>query len=108
MANRRRDAGRARFAQGAGARADQPPGDRGRQGQHVKMKVLGLAALLALGGCLPFGLGGKSQPKPPPPVETVETTQKRADSLFNAGSAHFRAGNWKKAATALDRGLLIM
>jgi len=68
----------------------------------------GLAALLLLTGCLPFGLGGKSQPKPPPPVETVETTAKRADSLFAVGSAYFRAGNWKKAATALDRGLLIM
>jgi outer membrane protein assembly factor BamD len=64
--------------------------------------------LLVQSGCLPFGLGGKSEPKPPPPVETVETTQKRADSLFEAGKAHFRAGNWKQAATALDRGLLIM
>ena len=68
----------------------------------------GLAALLVLSACLPFGLGGKSEPKPPPPVETVETTAKRADSLFDAGTAHFRNGSWKKAASALDRGMLIM
>ena len=46
----------------------------------------GLAWVLTFTGCLPFGLGGKSQPKPPPPVETVETTAKRADSLFTVGS----------------------
>ena len=67
----------------------------------------GLAGLLAFSGCLPFGLGGKSQPKPPPPVETVETTARRADSLFTVGAAYFRAGNWKKAASALDRWFFI-
>lgn len=67
------------------------------------MKALGLAGLLCLGGCWPFG---KSDPKPPPPVETPETTARRGDSLYAAGVAHFRAGHWNKASQALDRGLL--
>ncbi len=70
------------------------------------MKALLLLALPGLGGCL-FGLG-KSDPKPPPPVETVETTAVRADSLFQAGTALFRAGKWNKAAQALDRAMLIL
>jgi outer membrane protein assembly factor BamD len=69
------------------------------------MKALLLAGVLGLGGCWPFG---KSTPKPPPPVETVETTARRADSLFAAGTAYFRAAHWNKASQALDRGLLIM
>jgi outer membrane protein assembly factor BamD len=68
------------------------------------LHVLGL---LTLGGCLPFGLG-KGDPKPAPPVETPETTAKRADSLFKAGSAQFRAGRWGNAAKTLDRAVLIM
>ena len=62
------------------------------------------AAALLLSGCL-FG-GGK--PKPPPPVETVETTRTRADSLYRVAKLHFRAGKWSRAAQALDRALLIM
>ena len=62
------------------------------------------AAGALLTGCL-FG-GGK--PKPPPPVETVETTRGRADSLYQVAKAHFRAGKWSRAAQALDRVLLIM
>jgi len=71
----------------------------------VKTKALLLAGVLGLSGCL---FGGKNDPKPAPPVETVETTAKRADSLFELGSAYFRAGKWNKAAQALDRGMLIM
>jgi outer membrane protein assembly factor BamD len=56
-----------------------------------------------LSGCL---FGGK--PKPPPPVETVETTRTRADSLYRAARIHLRNGKWGKAAQALDRSLLIM
>ena len=69
------------------------------------MKSLLPASLVALGGCL---FGGKNDPKPPPPIETVETTAKRADSLFEVGSAYFRAGKWNNASKALDRGVLIM
>jgi outer membrane protein assembly factor BamD len=38
----------------------------------------------------------------------VETTARRADSLFATGTAHFRAARWNKASQALDRGMLIM
>jgi len=69
------------------------------------MKALLLPGLVFLSGCL---FGGKNDPKPAPPVESVETTAKRADSLFEAGSAYFRAGKWGNASKALDRGLLIM
>jgi outer membrane protein assembly factor BamD len=62
-----------------------------------------LAGALLTSGCL-----FKGKPKPPPPVETVETTRKRADSLWAAATGHLRAGRWTKAATALDRALLIM
>jgi len=69
------------------------------------MKALLPAGLVALSACL---FGGKSAPKPPPPVETVETTAKRADSLFEVASKYFRAGKWNNASKALDRGMLIM
>lgn len=71
----------------------------------MKMKALLPAGLVALSACL---FGGKSAPKPPPPVETVETTAKRADSLFEVASKYFRAGKWNNASKALDRGMLIM
>lgn len=72
----------------------------------MRVRRLLLGALGGLTGCLPFI--GKGKPKPPPPVETPETTARRADSLFAAGTAHFRAGRWTKASQALDRGTLIM
>jgi len=62
-----------------------------------------VAGVVLLTGCL-----FKGKPKPPPPVETVETTRLRADSLWTAATDHFRHGRWSKAARALDRGLLIM
>lgn len=62
-----------------------------------------VAGVMALSGCL-----FKGKPKPPPPVETVETTRLRADSLWAAANDHFRHGRWSKAAKALDRGLLIL
>jgi outer membrane protein assembly factor BamD len=62
-----------------------------------------MLGVLALSGCLFRG-----KPKPAPPVETVESTQRRADSLFREGQRLFRAGKWSKAATALDRALLIL
>ena len=71
----------------------------------MKTKALLLASLLGLSGCL---FGGKNDPKPPPPVETPEMTAKRADSLFTAGTALFRAGKWSKASQTLDRAMLIM
>jgi outer membrane protein assembly factor BamD len=67
------------------------------------MGILAGLGPVALTGCL---FGGK--PKPPPPVETVETTRVRADSLYAAATGHFRIGKWGKAAQALDRALLIM
>lgn len=63
-----------------------------------------LVATALLSGCL-FKGGG---PKPAPPVETVETTRTRADSLYRAAEGHFRRGAWGKAIEALDRGLRIM
>jgi outer membrane protein assembly factor BamD len=62
-----------------------------------------VVTVLALTGCLFHG-----KPKPPPPVETVETTRVRAESLFVAAKGYFRAGKWNKASQSLDRALLIM
>jgi outer membrane protein assembly factor BamD len=64
--------------------------------------VVLVGALLA-SGCL-----FKGKPKPPPVAETVETTRLRADSIWVAATGHLREGRWAKAATALDRALLIM
>lgn len=65
--------------------------------------IIAVAGVSVLSGCL---FGGK--PKPPPPVETVETTRIRADSLYRAARVHLRNGKWSKASQALDRALLIM
>jgi outer membrane assembly lipoprotein YfiO len=62
-----------------------------------------LAGMVVLTGCL-----FKGKPKPPPPMETVETTRLRADSLWVAANDHFRHGRWSKTSKALDRALLIM
>jgi len=62
-----------------------------------------LVGMVLLSGCL-----FKGKPKPPPPVETVETTRLRADSLWTAANEHFRLGHWSKASKALDRVLLIL
>jgi outer membrane protein assembly factor BamD len=72
----------------------------------VNRRVLSSAGFALVSACLPFF--GKGKPKPPPPVETVETTRQRVDSLFQAGKQHFRRGKWSKAATDLDRVILIM
>ena len=64
-------------------------------------RVLWVAGAVALSGCL-----FKGKPKPPPPVETVETTAARADSLWRVSLLYFRAAKWSKAATSLDRALL--
>lgn len=62
-----------------------------------------VVATVALSGCL-----FRSKPKPPPPVETVEMTRARGDSLWKLGRDDFRHGLWKKASTNLDRAVLIM
>lgn len=68
------------------------------------MRVMLIAmAVLSLNGCLFRG-----KPKPPPPVETVETTRLRADSLWREANGHFRHARWAKLAEAMDRTLLIM
>ena len=66
-------------------------------------RVLWVVGMVALSGCL-----FKGKPKPPPPVETVETTQQRADSLWRAALSQFRVAKWSKAATSLDRTLQIL
>lgn len=63
-----------------------------------------LASTLLVSGCL-FGRGA---PKPPPPVETVESTSRRADSLFLAGEAHLRSGAWTRTIEALERLVLLL
>jgi len=62
-----------------------------------------VVTVLSLTGCLFRG-----KPKPPPPVETVETTRLRADSLWREANGHFRHARWAKLAEAMDRTLLIM
>lgn len=64
--------------------------------------------LALLGALLTSGCLFKGKPKPPPPVETVETTQRRADSLWAAAVDHHRHGRWGKVTAALERALLIM
>jgi len=71
----------------------------------MKARVMwAILPVLVIGGCL-FRRGG---PREPEPVETVDTTQRRADSLYQVGAVHFRAGKWNDAIFALDRALLIM
>jgi len=55
-------------------------------------------------GCL-FGRGA---PKPGPPVETVESTSRRTDSLMVVGEARFRSGDWTRTIEVLDRVLLML
>jgi outer membrane protein assembly factor BamD len=65
-------------------------------------------AIVLLGAVLTSGCLFKGKPKPPPPVETVETTKKRADSLWTVATGHLRAGKWTKTAADMERALLIM
>jgi outer membrane protein assembly factor BamD len=41
-------------------------------------------------------------------VETTDMTRLRVDSIYQAGQNYFRKGKWSKAATDLDRVILLM
>jgi len=70
----------------------------------MRRVVLASVLPLVLGACL----FGRKRQATTFPVENVETTRARADSLFLAAEDHFRAGSWRKTVEALDRGLLIL
>jgi outer membrane protein assembly factor BamD len=61
-------------------------------------------ASLLTAGCL-FGGGG---PRPAAPVETVETTRVRADSLWRVSNELFRRGKWSRLTPVLERTVMIM
>lgn len=69
----------------------------------MRGSALALSCLL-LPGCL--FRGGRADA--PVAVETVETTRRRADSLYDVALDRFRHGKWSEVVTLLDRALLIM
>jgi outer membrane protein assembly factor BamD len=69
----------------------------------MRRGVLWVLISVTLSGCL-----FKGKPKPPPPVETVEMTRARGDSLWREAQGDFRQGRWKRSASNLDRAVLIM